>query len=202
MPKPKQPTYHQIHGWFDFETVYQDAVDRAPQHGATFVELGAWLGKSTVAMAKMIQVSKKQITFYTVDTWDGRGIKGLDLNNLKKHEPRVADKLANEQSLLPIFQENLRRCKVRRFVKTLCSTTQEASTHFDDHSLAFVFIDASHDLASVRQDILTWIKKVKPKGTLAGHDYGHPKYPGVKQAVDELLPHAEIVAPYAYCVAV
>ena len=35
------------------------------------------------------------------------------------------------------------------------------------------FIDAAHDYANVRQDILAYWSKVKPNGVLAGHDFNH-----------------------------
>ena len=36
----------------------------------------------------------------------------------------------------------------------------------------------------------TWID-LDPGGWLCGHDYGHPKFPGVKQVVDERLDQVE-----------
>ncbi len=48
------------------------------------------------------------------------------------------------------------------------------------------FIDAGHDLTSVRADILAWGPKCK---TLCGHDY-QPNWAGVVAAVDELCPGA------------
>ncbi len=37
---------------------------------------------------------------------------------------------------------------------------------------------------------MVWRPLLKPGGIIAGHDYDHPLYPGVKAAVDELLPRA------------
>jgi predicted O-methyltransferase YrrM len=39
--------------------------------GDVFVELGAWLGKSTNHMATLIKKSNKDIKFTTIDTWKG-----------------------------------------------------------------------------------------------------------------------------------
>jgi predicted O-methyltransferase YrrM len=50
-----------------------------------------------------------------------------------------------------------------------------------------VFIDASHDEASVRRDIKTAMKLVKPGGIVCGHDYS-PAWPGVVAAVTALAP--------------
>jgi len=66
----------------------------------------------------------------------------------------------------------------------------EAANQFQDHSLDFVFIDASHEYEDVKNDIKAWLPKVKKNGILAGHDYytGEQNYhPGVKKAVHECL---------------
>ena len=39
-------------------------------------------------------------------------------------------------------------------------------------------------------DITEWLKRLKPGAMLAGDDYA---WPGVRQAVDELLPGADII---------
>ncbi len=54
-----------------------------------------------------------------------------------------------------------------------------------------VFLDADHSYESIAAEIMAWGKKAKR--VLAGHDYGHPKFPVVKRAVDERFPHATIV---------
>jgi hypothetical protein len=51
----------------------------------------------------------------------------------------------------------------------------------------FLFIDADHSYDAVRQDIRDWFDFVRSGGIVAGHDYGQPMWPGVKQAVDEVL---------------
>lgn len=62
------------------------------------------------------------------------------------------------------------------------STTVDAAERFEDASLDFVFIDADHTYEGVRADILAW----KPKARwVTGHDID---FPGVRRAVEELLP--------------
>ena len=50
------------------------------------------------------------------------------------------------------------------------------------------WIDGGHDYETVKGDILSYSPLLKKGGLLSGHDYskGHP---GVRQAVDELLPN-------------
>ncbi len=51
--------------------------------------------------------------------------------------------------------------------------------------LDFVFLDADHSYNGVWQDILAWYSNIRSDGLISGHDYGHPAFPGVKQAVDQ-----------------
>jgi predicted O-methyltransferase YrrM len=50
-------------------------------------------------------------------------------------------------------------------------TSLDASFLFMDNSIDFCYIDAQHDYFSAMEDMITWWKKVKPGGILAGHDY-------------------------------
>jgi hypothetical protein len=70
-----------------------------------------------------------------------------------------------------------------------------AAALFDVGSLDFLVIDAEHGYESVVADITAWHRKLKPGGILFGHDYAHPRFPGVKRAFDELLPGRLSVAP-------
>lgn len=50
-----------------------------------------------------------------------------------------------------------------------------------------IFVDADHSYAGCHGDILAWQKHLKIGGILACHDYNISTYPGVVQAIDELL---------------
>lgn len=54
--------------------------------------------------------------------------------------------------------------------------------------LDFVYIDASHDYDSVKEDIRLWWTKIKPGGILGGHDFDFI-HPGVIKAVIEFAVH-------------
>ncbi len=55
------------------------------------------------------------------------------------------------------------------------------------NEIDLVFIDGNHEYAEVKQDIQSWLPKVRRGGLLAGHDYAPniPMFSGVKAAVDE-----------------
>ena len=48
--------------------------------------------------------------------------------------------------------------------------SNQAVNEFEDESLDFVFIDASHDFHSVNEDIYLWKNKVNKGGMVSGHD--------------------------------
>jgi hypothetical protein len=89
--------------------------------------------------------------------------------------------------------ENAYRCVQEKFkddpnVTILRMTSLEALTCTPDQ-FDLVFIDANHEYTHVKEDILSWLPKVRPGGILAGHDYDPeiPMFSGVKQAVDEIF---------------
>lgn len=67
------------------------------------------------------------------------------------------------------------------------ATSMEAYTKIKNNELDFVYIDGNHSYKSVKEDLETWYEKVRPGGLISGDDYGHPEFPGVKQAVDEFF---------------
>jgi hypothetical protein len=168
--------FQRIDGWFNYISIYAYAVEQA-EDGDHFVEVGAWKGKSTSFMAVEIANSGKQIKFDVVDTWKG-SLEHQD-NELVK-----ADALYNH------FLENMK--PVEGFYTPRRMTSLEAADTYEDNSLTFVMLDASHEYEDVKKDILAWLPKVQSGGILSGDDYHHT-WPGVMQAVQELLPDVQIV---------
>jgi len=165
-----------IPGWFDFSDVYQEQVDRVNGRQAHFVEVGAWLGKSTVFMADAIRKSGKAIRFDCIDNWEG-GTEGK-ANRVTGREIVAKRKTDLHRD----FLDNVKRCGVSSFVNPIRGDSTKTAEQYADSSLDFVFIDADHEYESVLRDLRAWYPKVKPGGTLAGHDYHES---GPKKAVDE-----------------
>ena len=144
--------------------------------GSKFVEIGSWKGKSSAFMAVEIANSHKNIEFYCIDTWQGSS----------EHK-----EFEDLDSLYDRFISNMK--PVEKYYKSIRKSSIEASDQFEDDSLDFVFIDASHEYEDVKKDIQTWLSKIKKGGILAGHDYylGCDYFPGVKKAVNECLNNFE-----------
>jgi predicted O-methyltransferase YrrM len=160
--------YEKIEGWFDFESLYNQIVSEA-NNNSHFVEIGTWLGRSASYMAVEIINSKKEIKFDCIDTWNG------------SEEHKNIDFVKNN-TLYDEFIKNIE--PVKGIINPIRSLSTEASKFYEDNSLDFVFIDASHDYENVKQDINAWYPKVKQNKILSGHDY---IWSGVKQAVDEFI---------------
>lgn len=65
--------------------------------------------------------------------------------------------------------------------------SHEVVESIPDRSLDYVFIDGDHSYEGCHKDIVLWLPKVKQGGWIGGHDYGNPRLPGVKKAVDQLI---------------
>jgi cephalosporin hydroxylase len=158
--------------WFTFPNLYKEMVQKYSDN-AIFVEVGAWKGKSAVYMAVEIANSNKNIIFHVVDTWEG--------SIEHKEKPELSQ-------LYDIFIDNMK--PFEKYYIPQKMTSLEAAEKFDNNSIDFIFIDASHEYQDVINDLKAWYPKLKIGGTLAGHDYypDQPTWGGVYKAVNEVFP--------------
>jgi len=181
--------YEKIPGWFTFPGLYKQIVDTHTD-GSYFVEVGAFLGRSTSFMAVEIINSGKKIKFDVVDTWQG----SIEHNLTTKEQ---------QEELYINFLQNIN--PVRQAIFPIRTLSVEASKLYKDNTLDFVFIDAGHEYEDVTSDLKAWYPKVKTGGIISGHDYFNPadpvhghKFPGVKKAVDEFFPSNLMVSNVEY----
>ena len=163
--------------WMDFQELYSEMVNYFPDN-SHFVEVGSWKGRSASYMSVEILNSKKRIQFDCVDTWLG-SVEHTDPNSLFFVEELINDK----DWLYYQFLNNTR--PVCDIINTVRSSSLDSVNLYENRSLDFVFIDASHEYDDVKKDILAWYPKIKKGGIIAGHDF--TTFEGVRQAVDELI---------------
>jgi len=168
---------NEIDGWFNYGDLFETFVNKIPDNG-TFVEGGAWLGKSS---AYLCDLAKDRIKVYIVDTWKG-----------SREELETNHKLATETDIYQIFLENMGD---RKFTPIRKEST-EASKDFEDESCDVVFIDMDHSYEGVKQDLIHWFPKVKKGGYIAGHDID---WEGVSRAVNEFFPNKELLKITSGC---
>lgn len=73
-----------------------------------------------------------------------------------------------------------KRCRIIR-------EKSEVAAKIISEKLDFVYIDGDHSEEGIRQDILSWFPKINDGGIIAGHDYNHPGFPGIKKVVDKFF---------------
>lgn len=53
--------------------------------------------------------------------------------------------------------------------------------------IGMIYLDGDHSYEHCKEDIKAWLPWIKNNGIFAFHDYQEPIWPGVTQAIDELL---------------
>jgi SAM-dependent methyltransferase len=154
--------------WSKFLRLYHDMVQNAPSdEPSIFVEVGCWKGRSTAYLGVEIINSRKPISLYCVDHFLGsKEHSGLDTSNLYNQF------VANLEPVTDIMGDRFRIYHMH---------SVQAAARFKRPIFDFVFLDGSHEVKDVHDDIKAWLPKVKPGGVLAGDDW---RYPEVRIAVE------------------
>lgn len=168
MPKVASPNISKalsIGGWMSERELLWLAT-QAQTHDM-IVEFGSLHGRSTRAMT-----DNNSGIIWAVDPWAG------DYYNEDGQNIQIST------FVMPYFMKNLEdRIKTAHVVPV-----RKFSYQFSlPHTVDMVFIDGDHRYETVVKDIKKAIELLSIGGLICGHDYGHPSWPGVKQAVDELL---------------
>jgi hypothetical protein len=141
-------------------------------------EIGVWQGKTS---AKLL-AGRLNLTLYMIDPWvvpkkessyyksgDDNARKNQAQHNKDYHTTLKKVKFAGDRAII-------KKMYSHEFVKLV-----------KNDSLYFVFIDGDHSYDGCRIDIQMWLPKIKIGGFISGHDYNHPRLPGVRKAVDEFF---------------
>jgi len=166
LPRPES-----VPGFSSFIPLYEEMVKGAPPE-CTIVEVGSWCGRSSIAMARAIIRSGKQIQFVCIDKWDFRDPKRVQGTIFEQHDFCLFD----------IWTEAISPFRPYVNVRALQCDSSAAAALFDSESVWFVYIDADHLFKSVFKDIKAWYPKVRFDGHIGGHDLADD-IPGVEKAV-------------------
>lgn len=169
-----KPEFNEIPGWFAYKDLYNKVVEEAP-FDSTFVEVGAWFGKSTNHLATKIRESKKNINFTSVDTWKGTDDEELHQNIVNKFNGDIFFE----------FIDNTNLSNNYGYFNMIKDSSENASKQFSNNSIDFIMLDAGHSYQSLMDDFKYWYHKVKPGAYISGDDYG--VFNGVTQAADEFF---------------
>ena len=159
-----------IDGWFSEDEGRWYARFARGLRGGVFVEVGSWKGRSTSFIGAICNANGTRLV--CVDHWSG---------SKDVLAARYAAALAVED-VEQTFRDNMSALGI--VVEVIAAPSTEAASRLEPESVDRVFLDASHDRASVAEDLRVWSERLRPGGILAGHDYAE-KHPEVRAAVDE-----------------
>jgi len=144
----------------------------------TGVEVGVQRGLYSEVIAR----ENPQMKVYGIDPWVPFTTCAADPER-NKTESRASQGKCDQ-----FYHETIERMRKYPNYEIIKGFSISSSEKFEDGSLDFVYIDANHDYPFVMDDIVTWSKKIRKGGILAGHDYfilsDKRALLGVKQAVD------------------
>lgn len=153
-----------INGWMSHQEL--EFLARAARGLTKILEVGCFKGRSTRVLADNCSGN-----VYALDPWNGP---------YRYEDGRVFLTMGDEH--FKEFVKNTQSCNNI----IICRGTL---TEYVDHLpvMDFIFLDGDHRYEEVKSDINNSLKLLRSGGILAGHDYTHNDWPGVKKAVDELL---------------
>ncbi|MDP6503405.1 MAG: class I SAM-dependent methyltransferase, partial [Planctomycetota bacterium] len=127
-------------------------------HGGTIVEIGSFMGLSSVLMAQtLMRTGNHQARIYSVDTWEGSPEhQGLEI-------------IKNRQ-LFDIFKDNIQKAGISSFIHPIRKSSTVAFEDFEDGSIDLLFVDGDHSFEGCYSDLIHWFPKLRPGGGLIGHD--------------------------------
>jgi predicted O-methyltransferase YrrM len=155
--------YLYIDGWLTYGEAIglYELAQGLPSEHPVIVELGSWLGKSSVILAKAIE-GKRDPVIYCIDPFDATD-DGVQHDNYVERKKRMA------RPLVEIFIENMKKNGVYGVSRVLHGMSYEFSKDFSE-KIDLLFIDANHEYEAVRRDYEEWAPHLKPGGLLAFHD--------------------------------
>lgn len=179
------PHVTDLQGWGGDRPILPDLWERAGGDGLA-VEIGVWKGQSAIHVARRMR-ERGRGHLLAVDTflgsvehwappWDNR-----DFQLFFKH---------GRPDLYERFLTNILAEGLEEWITPLPLPSDVAAEVLHRKKAGpfdYVYIDASHDYASVQADIARWSGLVRPGGILAGDDHD-ANWPEVKRAVDESVP--------------
>jgi hypothetical protein len=123
----------------------------------TIVEVGCWLGLSTRHMASILPPNGK---LYAVDHWLG------SIEHTTRPEFSQILPCLYEQ-----FLSNVIHAKLTDIIIPIRMDSQKAAFYLESVSPDLVYLDASHDTASVHADLIAWFPLIRGHGILCGDDW-------------------------------
>jgi predicted O-methyltransferase YrrM len=150
-----------IDGWLGIReaVALYDLARGLPEKNPVIVEIGSWVGKSSVVLGKGVR-QKTAPALYCIDPFNAE-------SDAESQLPNVAARM--RAPLRTVFERNIRRAGVASTIRIL----QGMSFEFADKiqvPIDLLFIDGNHSYDSALRDYLDWAPLVRRGGIIAFHD--------------------------------
>ena len=132
--------------------------------GATFVEVGAWCGKSTLYLGSA--AAEVGAVLFSVDHHHG---SEENQAGWEHHDTEVVDPKTGRIDTLPFWRRNVEAAALERSVVGVVGDSATVAAHWRT-PLALCFIDGGHGAEPAWADYRGWAPHVMPGGWLAIHD--------------------------------
>jgi predicted O-methyltransferase YrrM len=159
-----------IPGWFHEGSASLFYSVIREQHPAVVVEIGSYLGRSTVFLALALQRTNSPGRVIAVDphTGDRQQLEGLAAEQLPSYE---------------LFRQHCRAARVDHLIEARVQTSAQAALGWSA-PIDLLFVDGWHSYDAVLNDGQAWLPHLSPRGVVVFDDYN--AYEEVRRAVDEL----------------
>jgi len=155
--------YVDIDGWLSIDEAIEiyDLAQSLPIDGPVVVEIGSWLGKSSLVLAKGL-IGKHSARLFCIDPFNADG----DPPSALAYRRRMS---SLDELLLERFVGNMRRNRVLCMIEILQGYSYEFAESFS-RKIDLLFIDGNHDYDAVLKDFNDWSSLVKHGGFIVFHD--------------------------------
>lgn len=135
---------------------------RKKAQGATFVEIGSYLGASSCFLAAAAR--ERRGVLHCVDTWLNEGMSEGQRDTWEEFL----------KNTMPFFDS----------IRTHRGLSTDIGANFKD-KIALLFVDGDHSYEACKADLEAWLPHISDGCLLIMHDYGWAV--GVKRVVDEIV---------------
>lgn len=131
-----------------------------------FLEIGSWVGSSTITWTKSLLKLTSNVEVYCVDPW--KPYFDTTLNTDKHYH--LMNKIAANKQALNIFKHNIKLAKIEKLISYSQGTSRDILPNFASEYFDIVYIDGSHLLSDVQYDVSQAKRLIKEDGIICGDD--------------------------------
>jgi len=141
-----------------------------PDHA--IVEIGVFKGRTALLMAAGAAAGAGA-HLWAIDAWDLPG---------NVYDPPFIEARTRKTAV-----QNIRSSAYADRITVIHSFSLDVASKWTSVTpVGLLFVDGDHTKEGAKRDILAWLPHLTENAAIAIDDYGHPDWPGVKEAVDEL----------------